>query len=243
MLGVWLAACAPRPAPSRLPRATPPPRVAPRPSPPPQDRGVSVSYGELIRSAPPPEQGNSAALEEQDVGEAADSGMLPDLPAERPGIESLPDESLAPQIASAKAPNVAAALRLVEEGRVLMNQQRYDQALDLFERSVSVDPSSFYGYYYLARLHYATKDYSQALAFANRATALGARGERIWLGRAYTLQATIFEDVGRFSDARSAYQRAISTDPDNKVAAIGRARLTPRPPPVAPAPPDEDPWR
>lgn len=161
---------------------------------------------------------------------------------EKPDIESLPDESLAPQIKSAKAPNIAAALRLVEEGRGLMNQQRYDQALDLFERSVSVDPSSFYGYYYLARLHYATKDYSQAVAFANRATTLGARGDRVWLGRAYTLQGMIFEDVGRFSDARSAYQRAVGTDPANTTAAVGRARLTPRPPRVEPAPPDEDPW-
>jgi Tfp pilus assembly protein PilF len=238
LLGVTVAACGPPPAPQRPPQ--PAPRVAPPPRP--RDGGVSVTYGELIRAMPPPET-ETAAVEEPKIGEAVEPGALPEQPAVEVGTKELPDESLAPQIKSAKAPNIAAALRLVEEGRVLMNQGRYDQSLDLLERSVSIDPSSFYGYYYLARLHFATKDYSQAVAFANRATALGAHSERIWLARAYTLQGVVFEEVGRFSDARSAYQRAVNTDPSNMVAADGRARLTPKPVQVEPSRAYEDPWR
>lgn len=149
--------------------------------------------------------------------------------------------SLAPQIQAAKAPNIAAALRMVDEGRVLINQQRYDQAMGRLQRAVSIDPSSFYGYYYLAKAHRETQDYSQAVAFANRATALGAKEDRVWVGRAYTLQGEIFEQVGRYPDARTAYQRAVDADPTNLTAYVGKTRLAPKQPPTPFA--HEDPWR
>jgi Flp pilus assembly protein TadD len=157
--------------------------------------------------------------------------------------DSKRDESLLPQIKAAKAPNVAAALRLVEEGRIQINQGHYDQALSRLQRSVSVDPSSFYGYYYLAKLHQTTQDYSQALAFANRSTALASQVDRVWLSRAYSLQGAIFEKVGRFAEARTAYNRAYSADPTNLTAYTGKSRLTPKEPAPQAPPAHEDPWR
>jgi tetratricopeptide (TPR) repeat protein len=179
-----------------------------------------------------------AALDEQSIGEAME--LPPQMPPTATEPKSDLAESLAPQIKSAKSPNVAAALRLVDDGRALLAQKRYDQARDRFERSVAIDPSSFYGYYYLARLSYVSQSYSQAVAFANRATALGAGAERPWLARAYTLQGEIFEKVGRFADARTAYQRAVDTDPTNLTAFVGRARVTPQPPEAPKV--NEDPW-
>jgi len=149
------------------------------------------------------------------------------------------DWSLEPQIKAAKAPNTAAALRMIDKSRILIDQQKYEEALDNLERAVSVDPANFYGYYYLAKAHREAHDYSQAIAFANRATALGARAERVWLARAYTLQGEIFEQVGRFSDARAAYQRAFNADPTSLAAYVGKNRLSPQQPP--PTPIDEDP--
>lgn len=244
-----VVACAPRPAPAPPRSASTAPREA-RLAAPRQDRVVSVAYGELVRRPPPaaphqlqPPEAESlqAAAGELRFQEGRDPPGLLQPPLVPPAIADLPDESLAPEIASAATPNAAASLRLVEEGRVLLAQERYDEALNRFERSVSLDPSSFYGYYYLARLHHATKNYSQALAFANRAAALGAPAGRVWLARAFTLQGVIFEEVGRFAEARSAYQRAVTTDPKNLAAAVGRARLSP---PAEPSVLDnEDPGR
>lgn len=136
-------------------------------------------------------------------------------------------ESLLPRIAPGTPPNQAAALRVIEEGRKLIDARQYDQATDRLERGVSIDPTNAYGYYYLAQVNYLKKDYSQAVAFAGRAVALSARNDRSWVSRAYTLQAEIFEEVGRYRDARNSYTRAVQADPNNLSARVGAARVSP----------------
>jgi tetratricopeptide (TPR) repeat protein len=253
---LFATGCAPLP-PVDAPRRAQ--RYAPRPTP----YAAPQRQPEPYANVPPPRPIPESNIDEESVGETAAPTLPENIPLEEPAptaeVAALPpgevpappdlvddskrDESLAPQIKAAKAPNVAAALRLVEEGRVQLNQQHYDQALSQLQRSVSIDPSSFYGYYYLAKLHQTTQDYSQAIAFASRATALGAQADRIWLGRAYALQGAIFEKVGRFADARAAYNRAYKTDPTNLTAYTGKSRLTPKeaPAPLAPAT-HEDSW-
>jgi tetratricopeptide (TPR) repeat protein len=108
-----------------------------------------------------------------------------------------------------------------------MQQGAYDAALDRFERAVAIDPTSAYGYYFLARVHFLRKSYDQAIAFASRAASLTARTDRIWLGRIRSLEAAVFEEVGRYPDARKAYQQALEADPDNLSAQVGIARLSP----------------
>jgi tetratricopeptide (TPR) repeat protein len=122
-------------------------------------------------------------------------------------------------------PNVAAAMRLIEEGRQQLVQQHYDQALDRFERGVTIDPTNAYGYYFLAQLHYLMKKYDQAIAFAGRAVTLATRTDRMSLARAYSLQGAVFEEVGRYADARKAYQKAVEADPNNLAARVGVGRL------------------
>ena len=136
-------------------------------------------------------------------------------------------ESLLAHINSTTPPNVAAALRLIEDGRQQMNQGRYDRALDRIERGVTVDPANAYGYYFLAQLHFQMKKYDQAVAFASRAVVLSARTDRVLMGRSYGLQAAAFEAVGRYPDARKAYEKAVEADPNNLAARVGVARMNP----------------
>jgi tetratricopeptide (TPR) repeat protein len=116
---------------------------------------------------------------------------------------------------------------LIQDGRLQLNQGRYDRALDRFERAVTIDPASAYGYYFLAQLHFQTKKYDQAVAFASRAVVLSARADRVLMGRSYGLQGAAFEAVGRYADARSAYKKAVEADPNNLGARVGIARLNP----------------
>jgi len=134
-------------------------------------------------------------------------------------------ESVLPQIGPKTPPNVAAALRLIEEGRQQLGQGRYDQALERFERAVAIDPTSAYGYYYLAQLYFLMNKYDQASAFAGRAVTLSARSDRTVQARAYGLQGAVFEEVGRYADARKAYEKAVQADPNNLAARTGIARL------------------
>ncbi len=134
-------------------------------------------------------------------------------------------ESLLTHIGPSTPPNVAAAMRLIQAGRQQLADGRYDQALDRFERGVAIDPANAYGYYYLARLYSLMKKYDQASAFVGRAVTLAARSDRLLLARAYGLQGAVFEEVGRYADARKAYQKAVQADPNNLAARVGMGRL------------------
>ncbi|HVN87910.1 MAG TPA: tetratricopeptide repeat protein [Candidatus Binatia bacterium] len=133
--------------------------------------------------------------------------------------------SLVTRINNTTAPNVAAALRLVEEGRGLLDRQSYDPAQDRFERALAIDPTNAYGYYFLARLHVEKRNYGQAIAFADKSAVLAARDDKPLSARAYVLQGEVFEQVGRFPDARTAYRRALAADPSSSLAQSGMARV------------------
>jgi hypothetical protein len=176
-------------------------------------------------------------LEEHPVGEAPE--LIPPTeatPTETPSATPTTTlaaaatlaepESLLSRIGPGTPPNVAAALRLIEDGRRQMEQGAYDAALDRLERAVAIDPTNAYGYYFLARVHFLKNNYDQAIAFAGRAASLSGHTDRVCLGRIYSLEGAVFEEVGRYPDARKAYQRAIEADPDNLSAQVGMARLS-----------------
>ena len=179
-------------------------------------------------------------FDEKEIGETAELKLPPEAEAGLPQIDSekpttTPEPpSLLSQMTPGTAPNVAAATRLIEEGRQQRDQGHYDKALERYERAVAIDPTNAYGYYFLAQLHYLQKNYDQAIAFASRAATLSARTDRTCLGRVYSLQGAVFEEVGRYPDARKAYQRAVDADPNNLAARVGVARLTEEYPAASP---------
>jgi Flp pilus assembly protein TadD len=199
------------------------------PQPEPAARAAVTTREEPLQARRPPT--GRDGLQEQAIGEEATlkppadtEALLPQLDTSAPPTPAEP-ESLLAEIGPATAPNVAAALRRIAEGRPLRNQGEHDLALERFERAVAIDPSNAYGYYFLAQLHYLRKNHDQAIAFASRAAVLSARTDRTCLGRVYSLQGAVFEEVGRYPDARKAYRRAIDADPNNLAARVGAARL------------------
>ena len=210
----------------------------------PSPRQPVPATGEMEQPpAPPPgarRQPQPAAttpLEESPVGEASELTPPPEAtPTETPsptptttlegGATLGEPESLLTHIGPGTPPNVAAALRLIEDARQQMQQGAYDAALDRLERAVAIDPTNAYGYYFLARVHFLKKNYDQAIAFAGRAASLSAHADRVCLGRIRSLEGAVFEEVGRYPDARKAYQQALEADPDNLSAQVGLTRLS-----------------
>lgn len=192
----------------------PTPTMKPRPTPTPRVPLEESAIGETAAFTPPP----GATPAETPSPTAS---VMPEAAA-----TSADPESLLTHIKPGTPPNVAAALRLIEDGRQEMAHGAYDAALDRLERAVAIDPTSAYGYYFLAKVHLLKKDYDQAIAFASRAASLSARGDPISLGRIHSLQGAAFEEVGRYPDARKAYQEAIEADPNNLAARVGAARVS-----------------
>jgi predicted negative regulator of RcsB-dependent stress response len=218
LVGLVLSACAPR-----RPPAPPAGRLGATPT----------------STRPRPAARATVALEEKPIGEAPEITPPPTAtPATEAAATTLPTptaeveatgpepESLLKVIGPATPPNVAAALRLIEDGRQQVQQGAYDAALDRLERAVAIDPTNAYGYYFLARVHLLKKDYDQAIAFASRAASLTAHTDRVFLGRIRSLEGAAFEEVGRYPDARKAYQQAVEADPNNLAAKVGLTRLS-----------------
>lgn len=76
----------------------------------------------------------------------------------------LPNRSLLTGITRGTAPRRAAALRLAETGRTLIENREYQKAIVYLEKSLSLDASPFV-YFYLARAHFHLGDYQRSLKF------------------------------------------------------------------------------
>ncbi|MBI2999089.1 MAG: tetratricopeptide repeat protein, partial [Deltaproteobacteria bacterium] len=104
-----------------------------------------------------------------------EKGPAPQLkskgPAPRPfpGREVPPppldDSSLIAKITPGTAPRRAASLRLTEAGKRLLDSGDYAKALSRLEKTIAVDSTNPYGYYYLAKAHYHMGRYRESLNF------------------------------------------------------------------------------
>jgi hypothetical protein len=198
--------------------------------------------GDLDPPAPPPPA--VTAAEDAPAGGTLTEEALPEIAAPGPdaapepaaaappGGSPAPGGELAPatpsplaSIGPGAAPNVAAATRLADAARERLAIGDDAAALEQLERAIAVDPNNAYAYFFLAQLHFRTRNYDQAIAFADRAATLSAGASPEWTSRAWCLQGNAFEAAGRFADARQAYLRAVRAAPNNIAAAVGLARI------------------
>jgi Flp pilus assembly protein TadD len=131
-------------------------------------------------------------------------------------------------------PERATSLRLIDEGRRLLEGGDDAAALDRIESAVKIDPSNPHGYYWLAQAHLRRGRFDQALAFAQKASVLFGPSERVWLVQTYTFQASVLERAGRFPEARESYRKAVDLEPGSVAARAGLARLGGAPPSAQP---------
>jgi hypothetical protein len=151
-------------------------------------------------------------------------------PAPSDGVETTgeapPDQpTLLASIGPSTPPERAASIRLTDAGRKLLEAGDTRAALDRIESAVKLDPSNPYAYYWLAQVHAGNGRPDQALMYADKAIVLFGSGNRQAQGDAYALRGRVFEQVGRFPDAREAYRRALAAQPNNVAARVGLARL------------------
>lgn len=75
-----------------------------------------------------------------------------------------------------------ASLQLTEQGRLLLEQGKTDDAISVLERAVAVSPTNGQNYYYLAEAWIAKENLPQAEEF-NRLAALYLQGDPQWMVR------------------------------------------------------------
>ena len=134
------------------------------------------------------------------------------------------DSSLLAKITPGTAPQRAASLRLTEEGRKLLDAGDAAKALTRLEKTIVIDSTNPYGYFYLAKAHYHLGRYKESLSFLDVAESrLG--DEPFWLAEVHALRGENFRALGMVDKAETSYAQALRLNSGNRTANDALPRL------------------
>ncbi len=137
-------------------------------------------------------------------------------------VSTLP---LGPLIRDADSPARATSLKLTEQARLAMVRGENDEVVALLARAVSIDPTNYYAYFFLARAHMDSGRFEQAVGFFKRAEN-GFASNPVWLAETLAFEGLAYERVGRVTAAEAAYQKALDAVPGHLMARVGYTRVT-----------------
>ena len=233
--------CAPQPpyrgsVPASSTPRTPAPAVAPapplaEPAPQPLPHDSRIREQDIrSKTAPPP-----AAKQSKEPARQASVSET------RGGAESTPalppladDSSLLAKITPGTSPQRAASLRLTDEGRKILDAGDPAKALTRLEKTIVIDSTNPYGYFYLAKAQYRIGRYKESLNFLDIAESrLGA--EPFWLAEIYALRGENFRAQGQLQRAEASFNQAVRINSGNRAAADALTRMQVEAQPPQPA--------
>jgi tetratricopeptide (TPR) repeat protein len=134
------------------------------------------------------------------------------------------------KITPGTAPQRAASLRLTEEGRRLLEAGDAARAVSRLERTIAIDSTNPYGYFYLAKAQHRLGRHKESLNFLDVAESRLA-GEPFWLAEVHALRGENFRALGMEQKAEASYAEALRLNSGNRTAmeAIGRIHGESRP--------------
>jgi hypothetical protein len=200
----------------------------PKPSAPPPAPSLPPAPESLQKPLP-----SEPKIREQDLKAKPPAAPMPEIgradpvPAPQSAPPPLPDDSsLLAKITPGVSPQRAASLRLADEGSKLLDAGEPAKALARFERTIVIDATNAYGYFYLAKAHFLLGQYRQSLDFlAVAESRLSA--EPFWLAEVHALRGENYRAQGQLQRAESSYQQALRLNSGNRTAASALARLQP----------------
>ncbi len=198
------------------PRTTPSWVTSPEPG------KFTVLPGIQEKTAPLEAMGESETTRELELGRVPGSrgeteeelivGTVDKIPSQ-PSVQA----SLIAKITPKTAPRRAASLRLTEEGRLHINSGEYEKALQRFEKTIAIDSTNPYSYFYLALAHHHLTHYQQSNNFLDVAESLLSE-EPYWHARVFALKGKNLEALGSLGQADASYAQALQLDPNNQAA-------------------------
>jgi tetratricopeptide repeat protein len=222
------ASCAPRPpyrppaplsstGPAILRAPQPPAPLAPEAAKKPLPQEAKIREQDL--KSPQPSSGPGAKEASRDGG-AGEGRAASESPA-----PSLPDDSsLLAKITPATAPQRAASLRLTEEGRKLLDNGDPQKALTRLEKTIVIDSTNAYGYFYLAKAQYRLGRYKESLNFLDVAESR-LNKEPFWLAEVHALRGDNYRALGMTQQAEASYVQALRLNSGNRTAAEAMSRI------------------
>lgn len=125
-----------------------------------------------------------------------------------------------PPLGAARGPALPqrnASMKLLQQGRALLQGETYKAALARFEQAVGIDATNPYSHYFIARAHYFLENYRESLDFLDPAELrLGADAR--WLAEVHVLRARNAAALGFQRQADVNYVRALRLAPRHAFA-------------------------
>jgi len=178
-----------------------------------------------IRAAPAPPVMPSGAKESEGAvvpGELRGPGEATIAPSTPPLAD---DSSLLAKITPGVSPQRAASLRLTEEGRKLLDAGDPARAITRLERTIVIDSTNGYGYFYLAKAQHSLGHYQQSLNLLEVAQSrLG--GEQFWMSELYALRGENYRALGQTQKAETSYHQSLRLNSGNRTASDALGRIS-----------------
>jgi hypothetical protein len=212
--------CAPRPL-YRMPQPPSSPASSVRVPPP------AVPPIQESARKPLPQESN---IKEQDLKSRTPPPLSTEIPRQLPAPQEpfapplADDSSLLAKITPGTVPQRAASLRLTEDGRKLLDAGDSAKALTRLEKTIVIDSTNPYGYFYLAKAHYQLGRYKESLSFLEVAESR-LSGEPFWLAEVHALRGENFRALGMVDKAESSYAQALRLNSGNRTASDALPRL------------------
>ncbi|HEY6367499.1 MAG TPA: hypothetical protein VI585_22195 [Candidatus Binatia bacterium] len=134
------------------------------------------------------------------------------------------DSSLLAKITPGTPPQRAASLRLTDEGKKLLEAGDAAKALSRLEKTIVIDSTNPYGYFYLAKSHYQLGRYKESLSFLDVAESRLSE-EPFWLAEVHALRGENFRALGMTDKAEDSYAQALRLNSGNRTANDALTRL------------------
>jgi tetratricopeptide (TPR) repeat protein len=123
-------------------------------------------------------------------------------------------------IALSETPAASVSDESIKSAIQLFEQGKYAQARDIFLAATKNNPNNAEAAYYLGRISFVEEDWESSIEWFETAVKLDGRNAvyHMWLGRAYgreAQQASIFRKPSLAGKTKSAFEKAVSLDPEN----------------------------
>ena len=135
------------------------------------------------------------------------------------------DSSLLAKITPGISPHRAASLRVTDEGRKMLDAGEPAKAMSRLERTIVIDSTNGYGYFYLAKAQYRLGRYQESLNLLEVAQSR-LNGEPFWLAEVHALRGENYRALGQAPRAEASYHQSLRINSGNRTASDGLARMT-----------------
>jgi len=139
-------------------------------------------------------------------------------------VQPGPEQNNYPQIAGAAADNQIASNQHLQQAKMFYARDKYKQAMQHCDKAIEFDNRNWEAYYYLGLVMQKHKDYAQSIETLSDGLKF-APDNKMVKAEIHCALGYSWESLGRYEEAGTQYNLALSLNPLNEPARKGKNRI------------------